>query len=73
MINVDGVYHGNLRFSANGVDLNRRWKQPSENYHPEIYYFKQMILKEQRQKQVMMFIDMHGHSRKKNVFFYGCC
>ncbi len=19
-----------------------------------------------------MFIDMHGHSRKKNVFFYGC-
>ncbi len=20
-----------------------------------------------------MFIDMHGHSRKKNVFFYGCC
>lgn len=20
-----------------------------------------------------MYIDMHGHSRKKNVFFYGCC
>jgi len=19
-----------------------------------------------------MYIDMHGHSRKKNVFFYGC-
>ena len=19
-----------------------------------------------------MFIDMHGHSRRKNVFFYGC-
>lgn len=20
-----------------------------------------------------MFIDLHGHSRQKNVFFYGCC
>jgi hypothetical protein len=20
-----------------------------------------------------MYIDLHGHSRKKNVFFYGCC
>ncbi len=19
-----------------------------------------------------MFIDLHGHSRQKNVFFYGC-
>jgi cytosolic carboxypeptidase protein 2/3 len=32
-----------------------------------------MILKENKQKRVRMFIDMHGHSRKKNVFFYGCC
>lgn len=20
-----------------------------------------------------MYIDLHGHSRKKNIFFYGCC
>jgi hypothetical protein len=20
-----------------------------------------------------MYIDIHGHSRKRNVFFYGCC
>lgn len=20
-----------------------------------------------------MYIDLHGHSRQKNVFFYGCC
>jgi len=26
IINVDGVRHGNFRFSASGVDLNRRWK-----------------------------------------------
>jgi murein tripeptide amidase MpaA len=29
MINVDGVANGNYRFSGAGVDLNRKWKQPS--------------------------------------------
>jgi murein tripeptide amidase MpaA len=29
MINMDGVSKGNYRFSASGVDLNRKWKQPS--------------------------------------------
>lgn len=29
MINMDGVSGGNYRFSAAGVDLNRKWKQPS--------------------------------------------
>ena len=30
MINVDGVYKGNFRFSAVGVDLNRKWKAPTQ-------------------------------------------
>jgi murein tripeptide amidase MpaA len=34
MINIDGVSRGNYRFSAAGVDLNRKWKQPSEQYQP---------------------------------------
>jgi murein tripeptide amidase MpaA len=34
MINVDGVAQGNYRFSASGADLNRKWKHPSEIYHP---------------------------------------
>ena len=29
MINIDGVVRGNYRFSAVGVDLNRKWKQPN--------------------------------------------
>jgi murein tripeptide amidase MpaA len=34
MINMDGVSRGNYRFSASGVDLNRKWKQPLEQFHP---------------------------------------
>jgi murein tripeptide amidase MpaA len=40
MINMDGVAKGNYRFSAAGVDLNRKWKQPIEQYHPEVFYLK---------------------------------
>lgn len=29
MLNIDGVVHGNNRCSLAGVDLNRRWKNPS--------------------------------------------
>ena len=24
-------------------------------------------------KKIAMFCDFHGHSRKKNIFMYGCC
>lgn len=34
MINMDGVAKGNYRFSVAGVDLNRKWKQPSEQHQP---------------------------------------
>ena len=73
MINVDGVARGNFRFAAPGVDLNRRWKQPTEAHHPEVYYLKKMITSEAEGRSVRMFVDMHGHSRRKNIFFYGCC
>jgi cytosolic carboxypeptidase protein 2/3 len=25
------------------------------------------------ERRVTLFCDLHGHSRKKNAFFYGCC
>ena len=43
MLNPDGVIHGNYRCSLSGKDLNRRWKNPSKNLHPEIFYAKQLI------------------------------
>lgn len=32
---------------------------------------KNLALKIQRRYGLMMYFDFHGHSRKKNTFFYG--
>ena len=82
MLNPDGVIYGNYRSSLMGVDLNRRWKNPSKYLHPTIYYSKNLIkwlmaLGKMNQATnanpggVIMTCDFHGHSRKKNVFVYG--
>lgn len=33
---------------------------------------KDLLKSMHKEKEVVMYIDIHGHSRKKNVFFYGC-
>lgn len=40
MVNPDGVVLGNSRCSLAGLDLNRRWAEPSSVLHPEIYFLK---------------------------------
>ncbi|OQR98128.1 amino-acid acetyltransferase [Thraustotheca clavata] len=72
MLNPDGVIHGNYRCSLAGIDLNRRWSQPSEFYHPTIYAAKKIISIMRQSRRVLLFCDFHGHSRKKNMFTYGC-
>lgn len=72
MLNPDGVVKGNYRFSAYGCDLNRKWKACRENAQPEICFMKDLLKSLHKEKKVVMYIDIHGHSRKKNVFFYGC-
>ena len=72
MLNPDGVVNGNYRCSLAGCDLNRRWKFPNKILHPTIYATKKLIKTIQAERQVVLFCDMHGHSRKQNVFIYGC-
>ena len=72
MLNPDGVFYGNNRCSLAGVDLNRQWKKPSRTLHPTIYYTKSMIRSEKSMRDVVLYCDLHGHSRKMNVFMYGC-
>ena len=33
---------------------------------------RELIKSCNKDKKVIMYIDVHGHSRQKNVFFYGC-
>jgi len=72
MLNPDGVVLGNYRCNLVGCDLNRRWPNPSPLLHPTIYYSKKLLNACHKKNQVVLFCDMHGHSRKRNVFMYGC-
>jgi len=72
MLNPDGVINGNYRCSLAGCDLNRRWKRPSKVLHPDIYACKQMCINFAKEREIQIFCDFHGHSRRKNIFMYGC-
>ena len=72
MLNCDGVIYGNYRCSLLGVDLNRKWMTPNRFLHPEVFYSKLMIRYAHIERKVILYCDMHGHSRKQNCFFYGC-
>ncbi|KAF6257038.1 flagellar/basal body protein, partial [Scenedesmus sp. NREL 46B-D3] len=72
MLNPDGVVVGNYRCSLAGLDLNRVWQEPDSRLQPVICAFKGMIRAFMQERQVALFVDMHGHSRKYGVFCYGC-
>lgn len=73
MLNPDGVVVGNYRCSLVGHDLNRQWGEPSRKLHPTIYYTKNMMRHLLDDRAIVLYVDIHGHSRKKNVFMYGNC
>ena len=72
VLNPDGVVVGNYRCSLAGLDLNRMWRDPSRRLTPSIYALKAMLKRLQEDRDVVLFCDLHGHSRKHNVFCYGC-
>eukprot|EP00826_Nyctotherus_ovalis_P061082 TRINITY_DN8657_c0_g1_i3.p1 TRINITY_DN8657_c0_g1~~TRINITY_DN8657_c0_g1_i3.p1 ORF type:complete len:665 (+),score=135.81 TRINITY_DN8657_c0_g1_i3:800-2794(+) len=68
-ITPDGVVQGNYRCSLSGFDLNRKYTMPSRILHPTIYYIKQMV--RSINNPILFYCDLHGHSKKKDVFAYG--
>ncbi|KAM9137917.1 cytosolic carboxypeptidase 1 isoform 2-T4 [Pangshura tecta] len=73
MLNPDGVINGNHRCSLSGEDLNRQWQNPNPDLHPTIYHAKGLLQYLAAIKRLpLVYCDYHGHSRKKNVFMYGC-
>ncbi|XP_030049532.1 cytosolic carboxypeptidase 1 isoform X2 [Microcaecilia unicolor] len=73
MLNPDGVINGNHRCSLSGEDLNRQWQSPNPDLHPTIYHAKGLLQYMSAIRRLpLVYCDYHGHSRKKNVFMYGC-
>lgn len=71
MVNVDGVIAGNSRMSLAGDDLNRKFAEPDTMLHPEVLDIKGLVDRCNHENGVLMFIDIHGHSKKKGSFMYG--
>lgn len=73
MLNPDGVINGNHRCSLAAEDLNRRWDNPCPKLHPTIFHTKGLLQYLQMiNKSPLVYCDYHGHSRRKNIFIYGC-
>jgi cytosolic carboxypeptidase protein 2/3 len=71
ILNPDGVINGNYRCCLSGQDLNRRWKAPSRVLHPVNFAVKKLIRTFAKDRELLLYCDLHGHSRRKNIFMYG--
>lgn len=61
------------RCSLVAEDLNRRWFCPCPRRHPTIFHTKGLLqFLACLDQPPLVFCDYHGHSRRKNVFLYGC-
>ncbi|XP_078526224.1 cytosolic carboxypeptidase 3 isoform X2 [Lissotriton helveticus] len=72
MLNPDGVIVGNYRCSLSGRDLNRNYRTILKDSFPSVWYTRNMIKRMMEEREVLLYCDLHGHSRKQNVFMYGC-
>ncbi|XP_058518257.1 cytosolic carboxypeptidase 2 [Ochotona princeps] len=72
MLNPDGVIVGNYRCSLAGRDLNRRYKTILKDSFPCVWHTRNMIKRLLEEREVLLYCDFHGHSRKNNIFLYGC-
>ncbi len=72
MLNPDGVFVGNYRTGLLGLDLNRQFHQHDEDLLPETTSLKMLVERLQGEGgKVDFFLDLHGHSTRKDMFAYG--
>ena len=72
MLNPDGVIVGNYRCSLSGRDLNRNFRSKLKDSYPTVWHTKNLVKRFHQEREVVLFCDLHGHSRKHNIFVYGC-
>jgi cytosolic carboxypeptidase protein 2/3 len=71
-IDSDKLLHPEVCYIKSMIhDLVRGKKKEKDKDGKEIKQEEIVIGPEILQEEVMCFADMHGHSRKKNVFVYG--
>ena len=64
---------GNTRCNLAGADLNRQYKHAVKEAFPTVHYVKMLIAKLlEDDYSISIYCDLHAHSRKYNVFMYGC-
>ena len=51
-------------------DPDPNWRKPSRHVTPEVYHMKQLLLAVG--PRAVFYCDLHGHSRSKGTFMYGC-
>ncbi|XP_072374866.1 cytosolic carboxypeptidase 2 [Scyliorhinus torazame] len=72
MLNPDGVITGNYRCSLTGRDLNRNYRTLLRDSFPCVWHTRNMVQRLLEEREVVVYCDFHGHSRKSNAFMYGC-
>ncbi|XP_074442615.1 cytosolic carboxypeptidase 2 isoform X2 [Larus michahellis] len=72
MLNPDGVVVGNSRCSLAGQDPNRAYGTALQGSFPGVWHLRAMVERVLAEREVVLYCDFHGHSRKNNVFMYGC-
>uniref|UniRef100_A0A672U3J3 Cytosolic carboxypeptidase 2 n=1 Tax=Strigops habroptila TaxID=2489341 RepID=A0A672U3J3_STRHB len=72
MLNPDGVVVGNSRCSLSGRDPNRAYATAMPRAFPAVWHLRAMVERVLAEREVVLYCDFHGHSRKNNVFMYGC-
>jgi len=67
MLNPDGVIVGNYRCSLSGYDMNRQWQHPDHKLAAPVHHLKRIM----NHSEVVLFCDLHGHSRMLEACMYG--
>ncbi|KAF1552080.1 Cytosolic carboxypeptidase 2, partial [Eudyptula minor] len=72
MLNPDGVVVGNSRCSLAGRDPNRAYGTALRGSFPGVWHLRATVERVLAEREVVLYCDFHRHSRKNNVFMYGC-